>query len=216
MAHYERVGTNTTGHAEAVQVTAEEMSGFGSRRSVRFWGSSKPGDRDATRGPDGAVCGGIGAVSGWAVELPGTSGVAGNQRAAMLPIRGGGAEGLIDRRRGRASGRRAAVGRIEFVIEQYRTRYWDFTVKHFHETLWAEHGICFELYLNQGNVAEPRAGGDRAAPFGPPQEAAAPALARHDARRTSGSHMAADQPKGLSQLSLSPCFIWWSQPGSNR
>ena len=46
-----------------------------------------------------------------------------------------GAEGLIDRRRGRASGRRAAVDRIEFVVEQYRTRYWDFTVKHFHEAL---------------------------------------------------------------------------------
>jgi transposase len=50
-----------------------------------------------------------------------------------------GAEGLIDRRRGRVSGRRAAVDRIEFVVEQYRTRYWDFTVKHFHEALVAEH-----------------------------------------------------------------------------
>ena len=40
-----------------------------------------------------------------------------------------GAEGLIDRRRGRASGRRAPVDRIELVVEQYRTRYWDFTVK---------------------------------------------------------------------------------------
>jgi transposase InsO family protein len=50
-----------------------------------------------------------------------------------------GAEGLIDRRRGRISGRRVAVDRIEFVIEQYRTRYFDFTVKHFHEALCAEH-----------------------------------------------------------------------------
>src|ERR1700757_2355754 len=53
-----------------------------------------------------------------------------------------GAEGLIDRRRGRASGRRAPVDRIEFVVEQYRTRYWDFTVKHFHEALQAEHGFA--------------------------------------------------------------------------
>ena len=52
-----------------------------------------------------------------------------------------GAEGLIDRRRGRRSGRRAPVDRIEFVVEQYRTRYWDFTVKHFHEALCAEHGF---------------------------------------------------------------------------
>jgi len=50
-----------------------------------------------------------------------------------------GAEGLIDRRRGRVSARRAAVDRIEFVVEQYRTRYWDFTVKHFHEALQTEH-----------------------------------------------------------------------------
>lgn len=52
-----------------------------------------------------------------------------------------GAEGLIDRRRGRASGRRVATDRIEWVLEQYRTRYFDFTVKHFHEALQAEHGF---------------------------------------------------------------------------
>lgn len=54
-----------------------------------------------------------------------------------------GAEGLIDRRRGRASGRRAPVDRIEWVVEQYRTRYFDFTAKHFHEHLVAEHGFEF-------------------------------------------------------------------------
>ena len=53
-----------------------------------------------------------------------------------------GAEGLIDRRRGRVSGRRAAVDQIEFVVEQYRTRYWDFRVKHFQEALVAEHGFA--------------------------------------------------------------------------
>lgn len=50
-----------------------------------------------------------------------------------------GAQGLIDRRRGRVSGRRVPVDRIEWVLEQYRTRYFDFTVKHFHERLRAEH-----------------------------------------------------------------------------
>ena len=30
------------------------------------------------------------------------------------------------------------MDRIEFVVEQYRTRYWDFTVKHFHEALQSE------------------------------------------------------------------------------
>ena len=34
---------------------------------------------------------------------------------------------MIDRRRGLASGRRAPVDQVEFVLEQYRTRYWDFT-----------------------------------------------------------------------------------------
>jgi hypothetical protein len=46
-----------------------------------------------------------------------------------------GAEGIIDRRRGRVSWRRAAVDQVEWVIEQYMTRYYDFTVKHFHEEL---------------------------------------------------------------------------------
>jgi transposase len=46
-----------------------------------------------------------------------------------------GAEGIIDRRRGRASTRRVPVDRIEWVVEQYRTRYFDFTIKHFHEEL---------------------------------------------------------------------------------
>lgn len=49
-----------------------------------------------------------------------------------------GAEGLIDRRRGKASGRRAPVDTIEWVLEQFRTRYFDFTAKHFHEALRAE------------------------------------------------------------------------------
>jgi transposase len=46
-----------------------------------------------------------------------------------------GAEGIIDRRRGRASGRRAPVDQVEWVIDQYATRYFDFTVKHFHEEI---------------------------------------------------------------------------------
>jgi transposase len=53
-----------------------------------------------------------------------------------------GAEGLIDRRRGRVSGRRVASDRIEWLLEQYRTRYFDFTFKHFHERLVAEHSFA--------------------------------------------------------------------------
>jgi hypothetical protein len=46
-----------------------------------------------------------------------------------------GAEGIIDRRRGRASGRRAPVDEIEWVLDQFCTRYYDFTAKHFHEAV---------------------------------------------------------------------------------
>lgn len=49
-----------------------------------------------------------------------------------------GAEGLIDRRRDRASSRAAPVDRIEWMLEEYRSRYFDFNVKHFHERIRAE------------------------------------------------------------------------------
>ena len=49
-----------------------------------------------------------------------------------------GAEGLIDRRRGRASGRAAPADRIEWMLEEYKTRYFDFNAKHFHERIKAE------------------------------------------------------------------------------
>src|SRR4051795_8468540 len=46
-----------------------------------------------------------------------------------------GAEGIVDRRRGRASGRRAGVDEIAWVVEEFRTRSFDFTAKHFHEAI---------------------------------------------------------------------------------
>ena len=52
-----------------------------------------------------------------------------------------GAEGLIDKRRGRKSGRQSATDQIEFVLDQFRTRYFDFTVKHFHEAITKEFGF---------------------------------------------------------------------------
>ena len=52
-----------------------------------------------------------------------------------------GAEGLYDRRLGRASARRAPVDTVAEVLELFETRYWDFTAKHFHEKLVAEHGF---------------------------------------------------------------------------
>ena len=52
-----------------------------------------------------------------------------------------GAEGLYDRRLGRVSARRAAVDEVVRVLELFDTRYWDFTAKHFHEKLVAEHDV---------------------------------------------------------------------------
>jgi transposase len=50
-----------------------------------------------------------------------------------------GAEGLYDRRLGRASARRAGVDEVMAVLELFETRYFDFTARHFWEKLVAEH-----------------------------------------------------------------------------
>ena len=46
-----------------------------------------------------------------------------------------GLEGLFDRRLGKASSRRVPVDRVEWVLEQYRSRHVGWTVKHFHDHL---------------------------------------------------------------------------------
>src|SRR5712691_1168922 len=95
-------------------LVADDLSGF--------WRFSKPGDRDATRGTDGAVSGGIGAVSSGRLSCVEAAELLGISERHFRRLRdryeAEGAEGLIDRRRGRASGRRAPVDRLEFVVEQ--------------------------------------------------------------------------------------------------
>ena len=44
-----------------------------------------------------------------------------------------GEEGLVDRRRGRVSSTRVPDAEAEWLAEMFRTRYFDFTAKHFHE-----------------------------------------------------------------------------------
>jgi hypothetical protein len=44
-----------------------------------------------------------------------------------------GEEGLIDRRRGQTRGRRALEDAIAATVDTFKTRYFDFTIKHFHE-----------------------------------------------------------------------------------
>src|ERR1700683_2995060 len=46
-----------------------------------------------------------------------------------------GEEGLVDRRRGRVSSTRVPEAEAEWLAEMFRTRYFDFTAKHFHEQI---------------------------------------------------------------------------------
>jgi transposase len=52
-----------------------------------------------------------------------------------------GESGLVDRRLGKASGKRVPADRAEEVERLYRARYQGFTVKHFHEHLVKDHGF---------------------------------------------------------------------------
>jgi transposase len=51
-----------------------------------------------------------------------------------------GPEGLVDRRIGQPSGKRACEGEVERMLGLYRVHYQDFTVKHFHEQMQKRHG----------------------------------------------------------------------------
>src|SRR5271165_5960671 len=52
-----------------------------------------------------------------------------------------GYDGLIDRRRGRPSGRRVPLAQVEQVLGLYREQYFDLNVRPFHEKLVEQHGI---------------------------------------------------------------------------
>lgn len=54
-----------------------------------------------------------------------------------------GFDGLYDRRRGRPSARRVPLEVVERVLELYREKYFDFSVRHFYEKLREEHGLTY-------------------------------------------------------------------------
>jgi len=79
-----------------------------------------------------------------------------------------GEAGLVDRRLGKASGRRVPSDRAEEVERLYRERYSGFTVKHFHERLVKDHGFGWgytwlKLHLQWAGLAPkaPRKGAHR-------------------------------------------------------
>ena len=92
-----------------------------------------------------------------------------------------GEAGLLDRRLGKASGRRVPADRAEEVERLYRERYQGFTVKHFHEHLIKDHGFGWgytwlKLHLQWAGVV-----GKGAAQGGASAEARAAAAAGDDA-----------------------------------
>ena len=54
-----------------------------------------------------------------------------------------GFDGLCDRRKGQPSGKRVPWRVVEQVLGLYREKYFDFSVRHFHEKLREEHGIAY-------------------------------------------------------------------------
>src|SRR3954453_5590793 len=128
------------------------MSGFRSTRSVRFVpeGSHAAGGQN---GPDHR-CDWV--ASSEEVELRGGCGAVGDERAALSPVArrlrgagrggdcgagGGGGLGPGGAGRGGGGGPRWAPGRappvdeVAWVVDEFFTRYFDFTAKHFHEAI---------------------------------------------------------------------------------
>ena len=92
-----------------------------------------------------------------------------------------GLDGLFDRRLGKASARRVPADRVAWVLDEYRSRYRGWTVKHFHDHLRAPPRLRLELHLDQDRPAARRLGLQGAQAWRPPSPAPAQALRRHDA-----------------------------------
>ena len=92
-----------------------------------------------------------------------------------------GEAGLIDRRLGKASGRRVPADRAEEVERLYRERYQGFTVKHFHEHLVKDHGFGWGYTWLKLHLQWAGARGEGAAQGGASAQARAAAAAGDDA-----------------------------------
>lgn len=65
-----------------------------------------------------------------------------------------GAEGLVDRRMGKASHRRAPVDEVAKMLELFETRYFDFNVRHFHQKLRTEHNMTRSYAWTKNKLQE--------------------------------------------------------------
>ena len=75
-------------------------------------------------------------------------------------LRDEGPDGLLDRRLGKPSARRASVAEISRMLELYRGSYADFTVKHFHEQLVKRHNYKLgytvtKVHLHRAGLVRP-------------------------------------------------------------
>src|SRR5438874_1169341 len=92
-----------------------------------------------------------------------------------------GIEGLVDKRLGRASEKRVPVDEVAWMLDEYRTHYRGWNVKHFHEQLSERHSFHWGYTFGEDAAARGRAGGARQAPRRAPAQAAAQAVRGHDA-----------------------------------
>jgi len=61
-----------------------------------------------------------------------------------------GYDGLLDRRTGRPSPRRAPLAEVQRVLELYRAKYAGFNIRHFHDVVRREHGVTLSYsYIRQ-------------------------------------------------------------------
>ena len=106
-----------------------------------------------------------------------------------------GEAGLLDRRLGRASGKRVPVDRAEEVEALYRTRYSGFTARHFHEHLARDHNFIWSytwtkaFLQSRGLLERARRRGAHG------RKAPAVAVARHDAAPSRSDPPEASTPK---------------------
>ena len=88
-----------------------------------------------------------------------------------------GEAGLLDRRIGKASGKRVPVDRCDEVEALYRTRYQGFTARHFHEHLVRDHRFAWSYSWTKAFLHSRKGAASRCAPA----QAAASSVAWDDA-----------------------------------
>src|SRR3984893_397480 len=157
-------------------LVADDLSGF--------WRVSKPGDRDATRGADGEVYRGTGAISSGAVELWGGGGTTGDKRAtlpaASRPLRGGRGGGTDRSASWPSLGTASADGPDRVCRRTIPDALLGLYGKAFPRGIAGRAWVSPGLHLDQGDIAEPRLGAGGAQALGASQEETASAVAGND------------------------------------